>query len=126
MHNTLEEIAEAQERAQVIRLSGTKAGRRLLMAMGIPSAMVDDNYQRLLKVNGQWVKWNLYTAVYKEDCKNTGGLKLKAKLDGLVETGDWDLEDAVQDSQTSSEVVDAVLYYITGFLSRKDENNAAV
>lgn len=24
--------------------------------------------------------------------------QLKAKLDGLVETGDWDLDDAVQDS----------------------------
>ncbi|XP_037508831.1 uncharacterized protein LOC119385478 [Rhipicephalus sanguineus] len=47
MHNTLEEIVEAQERAQVIRLSGTKAGRRLLMAMSIPSATVDDNYQGL-------------------------------------------------------------------------------
>ncbi|KAL3181021.1 hypothetical protein MRX96_037082 [Rhipicephalus microplus] len=45
--------------------------------------------------------------------------QLKAKLDGLVETGDWDLDNIVQDSQTSSEVVDAILYYITGFLARK-------
>ncbi|KAH7954271.1 hypothetical protein HPB49_017124 [Dermacentor silvarum] len=36
--------------------------------------------QRLLKVNGQWVKWDLYTAVYKEDCKNAGGLKVCPKI----------------------------------------------
>ncbi|KAH6946427.1 hypothetical protein HPB50_013341 [Hyalomma asiaticum] len=39
--------------------------------------------QRLLKANGQWVKWTLYTAVHKEDCKNAGGLKVCPKITGV-------------------------------------------
>ncbi|KAH7942060.1 hypothetical protein HPB49_020112 [Dermacentor silvarum] len=36
--------------------------------------------QRSLKVNGQWVHWSCYVAVYKEDCKNAGGLKVCPKV----------------------------------------------
>lgn len=36
VHNTLEEIAEAQERAQLARLSTTAAGRRILQELGYP------------------------------------------------------------------------------------------
>lgn len=43
--------------------------------------------------------------------------QLKAKLDGLIKTGDWD--GTVEDNETTAEVADAVLYYITGFLSRR-------
>ncbi|KAH7958342.1 hypothetical protein HPB49_000941 [Dermacentor silvarum] len=35
--------------------------------------------QRSLKVNGQWVHWSCYVTVYKEDCKNAGGLKVCPK-----------------------------------------------
>ncbi|KAH7966120.1 hypothetical protein HPB49_013897 [Dermacentor silvarum] len=48
--------------------------------------------------------------------------ELKTKLDRLVETEEWELEDCdnlVQESNNSAEVVDAVLYYVTGFLTRK-------
>lgn len=37
VHNTLEEIIEAQERSQLLRLSGTKAGREILEEMGLNS-----------------------------------------------------------------------------------------
>ncbi|KAH6939754.1 hypothetical protein HPB50_021558 [Hyalomma asiaticum] len=36
--------------------------------------------QRSLKVNGRWVHWSCYVAVYKEDCKNAGGLKVCPKI----------------------------------------------
>lgn len=37
VHNTLEEIIEAQERSQLLRLSGTKSGRKILDEMGLNS-----------------------------------------------------------------------------------------
>lgn len=49
IHNTLEEIAEAQERTQVIRLSGSKAGRMILAEMGIPPAQIEALYQGLTR-----------------------------------------------------------------------------
>lgn len=36
--------------------------------------------QRSLKVNGKWVHWSCCVAVYKEDCKNAGGLKVYPKV----------------------------------------------
>ncbi|KAH6944769.1 hypothetical protein HPB50_004973 [Hyalomma asiaticum] len=36
--------------------------------------------QRLLNVKGEWVKWWIYVAVYKEDLKNGGGLKVCPKI----------------------------------------------
>ncbi|XP_077529144.1 uncharacterized protein LOC144141464 [Haemaphysalis longicornis] len=38
LHNTAEEIAEAQERAQLARLNTTAAGKRILEELGYPSA----------------------------------------------------------------------------------------
>lgn len=55
---------------------------------------------------------------HKDDSDPSHHEQLKAKLDGLVETGDWDLDDAIQDSQTSADV-DAVLYYIREFFTRR-------
>ncbi|KAH7939841.1 hypothetical protein HPB52_018077 [Rhipicephalus sanguineus] len=39
--------------------------------------------------------------------------KLKAKLDGLIETEAWDCDDIVTTDYNSVEVVDAILYYVT-------------
>lgn len=36
--------------------------------------------QHLLRVKGQWVKWWFYVAVYKEDLKNAGSLKVCPKI----------------------------------------------
>lgn len=41
VHNTLEEIAEAQERAQLLRLRTTKAGRHILHELGFSSTAGD-------------------------------------------------------------------------------------
>ena len=48
--------------------------------------------------------------------------ELKCKLDGLIETDDWDNAEAVVEElsdSTFSDVQDSVIYYITGFVSRK-------
>ncbi|KAH7939225.1 hypothetical protein HPB52_008941 [Rhipicephalus sanguineus] len=44
---------------------------------------------------------------------------LKAEPDGLIETEAWDCNDIVTTGYNSVEVVDAILYYVTGFVSRK-------
>ncbi|KAH6948621.1 hypothetical protein HPB50_025400 [Hyalomma asiaticum] len=44
---------------------------------------------------------------------------LKAKLDWLIETEAWDCDDIVTTDCSSVEVVDAILYYVTGFVSRR-------
>lgn len=44
MHNTLEEIAEAQERAQYARLSTTQAGRSILRELGVPPAEIESRF----------------------------------------------------------------------------------
>lgn len=36
--------------------------------------------QRYLKKNGQWIKWEYYAEVYKEDQANKGGLKVCPKI----------------------------------------------
>lgn len=40
IHNTLDEIAEAQERAQMVRLSTTSAGRQILRELGVPQERI--------------------------------------------------------------------------------------
>lgn len=49
MHNALEEIAEAQGRAQLIRLSTTRSGRHIPKRIDIPVAAVDDNHKETPK-----------------------------------------------------------------------------
>lgn len=49
MHNTLEEIAEAQGRAQLIRLPTTRSGRHIPKRIGIPVATVDNNHKETPK-----------------------------------------------------------------------------
>ncbi|KAH6930073.1 hypothetical protein HPB50_008776 [Hyalomma asiaticum] len=44
---------------------------------------------------------------------------LKAEHDGLIETEAWDFDDIVTTDCSNVEVVDAILYYVTGFLSRR-------
>lgn len=47
MHNTLEEIAEAQERAQLIKLSTTRSGRHILKRIGIPITAIHNNHREI-------------------------------------------------------------------------------
>ncbi|XP_077540997.1 uncharacterized protein LOC144153218 [Haemaphysalis longicornis] len=58
MHNTLDEIAEAQRTAQLERLSSTKAGRKILCKLGIsyheqqgPKRPVPDHVRRNVRVD---------------------------------------------------------------------------
>ncbi|XP_037576685.1 uncharacterized protein LOC119458896 [Dermacentor silvarum] len=45
VHNTLEEIAEAQERAQLSRLSRTKQGRKILAKLGHDTTAIENLYE---------------------------------------------------------------------------------
>ena len=47
VHNTLEEIIEAQETAQLVRLSSTPAGRQILSVLGLSPALVEERRLQL-------------------------------------------------------------------------------
>ncbi|KAH8018698.1 hypothetical protein HPB51_010525 [Rhipicephalus microplus] len=47
VHNTLDEIIEAQETAQLMRLSSTPAGRKILSILGLSPALVEDHRLQL-------------------------------------------------------------------------------
>lgn len=45
--------------------------------------------------------------------------ELRRKMDGLIETEEWECEDVLCTDDTIPEVADCIVYYVTGFLSRK-------
>ncbi|KAH7986066.1 hypothetical protein HPB49_026133 [Dermacentor silvarum] len=61
-----------------------------------------------------------FRATFKKNKSDGSNIDmLKAKLDGLIETEEWDCDDIVRHDSSSADVVDAILYYVTGFVSRR-------
>ncbi|KAH8034024.1 hypothetical protein HPB51_019089 [Rhipicephalus microplus] len=64
--------------------------------------------------------------IYKGSAaQRTGKLdELKRKLDGLIDEGSWECDDVFDfdDPDTDATVVDCIVYYVTGFVSRKLRN----
>ncbi|KAH7964308.1 hypothetical protein HPB51_027454 [Rhipicephalus microplus] len=64
--------------------------------------------------------------IYKGSAaQRTGKLdELKRKLDGLIDEGSWECDDVFDfdDPDTDATVVECIVYYVTGFVSRKLRN----
>lgn len=59
--------------------------------------------------------WTTFKTQDSSDSRQSHVSELKTKLDGLVETEEWKLEDRddlMQESNNNAEVVDAVLYVL--------------
>lgn len=44
---------------------------------------------------------------------------LKKKLDGLIETSEWECDDIIQEDYEMAPVIDCIIYYVSGFISKK-------
>lgn len=64
--------------------------------------------------------------IYKGSATQRAGKldELKRKLDGLIDEGSWECDDVFDfdDPDTDATVADCIVYYVTGFVSRKLRN----
>ncbi|XP_077535872.1 uncharacterized protein LOC144148165 [Haemaphysalis longicornis] len=51
--------------------------------------------------------------------------ELRNKLDGLISQGNWECEDVFDHDYCDANVVDCIIYYVTGFVSRKLANKTS-
>lgn len=61
-----------------------------------------------------------FREVFKPSSKQQVKLeKLKQRLDGLINEGDWECDEVFEHDYSNATVVDCIVYYVTGFVSRK-------
>lgn len=56
----------------------------------------------------------------KENCYINKHIKnLKTKLDGLIETSEWECDDIIEHDYHMVCVLDCIIYYVSGFIIKK-------
>ncbi|KAH7976982.1 hypothetical protein HPB52_022792 [Rhipicephalus sanguineus] len=82
----------------------------------------DDEFFEVLKV-----KISDFREIFKSSSEQrTGKLEeLKQKLDGLVSTGKWECDEVLEHDYSNATVVECIVYYVTGFVTRKLSKEAS-